>query len=49
MLATDEHNIKVWTEAKEKALSQLSGVQRDTAQKVLDNMDIQIKQENKQR
>ena len=48
-LQDDEHNIKQWTAAKEKALSELSGVQRDTAQKVLDNMDIQIKQENKQR
>ena len=48
-LLDDEHNIKEWTVAKEKALSELSGVQRDTAQKVLDNMDIQIKQENKQR
>ena len=48
-LQDDEHNIKEWTAAKEKALSELSGVQRDTAQKVLDNMDIQIKQENKQR
>ena len=48
-LLDDEHNIKEWTTAKEKALSELSGVQRDTAQKVLDNMDIQIKQENKQR
>lgn len=48
-LLDDEHNIKEWTAAKEKALSELSGVQRDTAQKVLDNMDIQIKQENKQR
>ena len=49
MLADDEHNIKEWTKAKEKALSQLSGHQRDTAKKVLDNMDIQIKQENRQR
>ena len=48
-LQDDEHNIKEWTAAKEKALSELQGVQRDTAQKVLDNMDIQIKQENKQR
>lgn len=48
-LQDDEHNIKEWTVAKEKALSELSGVQRDTAQKVLDNMDIQIKLENKQR
>ena len=48
-LQDDEHNIKQWTAAKEKALSELSGVQRDTAQKVLDNMDIQIQQENKQR
>ena len=48
-LQDDEHNIKQWTAAKEKALSELSGVQRDTAKKVLDNMDIQIKQENKQR
>lgn len=49
MLAGDEHNIKVWTAAKEKALSELSGHQRDTAKKVLENMDIQIEQENKQR
>lgn len=48
-LSDDEHNIKEWTKEKEKALAQTQGVQRDTLQKVLDNMDIQIQQENKQR
>ena len=48
-LSDDEHNIKVWTETKEKALAGLSEAQRDTALKVLDNMDIQLEQENKQR
>ena len=48
-LSDDDHSIKEWTKEKEKALAQTQGVQRDTLQKVLDNMDTQIKQENKQR
>lgn len=48
-LQDDEHSRNEWTIAKEKALSELSGIQKDTAQKVLDNMDTQIQQENKQR
>ena len=48
-LADDEHSIKEWEREKEKALSQTQGIQRDTLQKVLDNMDTQLKQENKQR
>lgn len=48
-LQDDEHSRNEWITAKEKALSQLSGIQKDTAQKVFDNMDTQIRQENKQR
>lgn len=48
-LQDDEHHRNEWQIAKEKALSELTGIQRDTAQKVLDNMDTQIQQENRQR
>lgn len=48
-LQDDEHSRNEWLIAKEKALSELSGIQKDTAKKVLDNMDTQIMQENKQR
>ena len=48
-LQDDEHSRNEWQIAKEKALSELTGIQKDTAQKVLDNMDTQIMQENKQR
>lgn len=48
-LQDDEHSRNEWLTAKEKALSELSGIQRDTAKKVFDNMDIQIQLENKQR
>ena len=49
MLADDEHNIKVWQKAKEKALSEVEEKNRDILDKTLSNMDIQIRQENKQR
>lgn len=49
MLKNDEHNINEWKKETEKALSQLKGIERDSAQKLLDNMDIQIELENKQR
>ena len=49
MLSDDEHNIKVWQKAKEKALSEVEEKNRDILDKTLSNMDIQIKQENKQR
>lgn len=49
MLQNDEHNLNEWKIASEKALSGLKGIERDTAQKILDNMDTQIQQENKQR
>lgn len=49
VLADDEHSIKEWTKEKEKMLAQTQGVQRDTLQKVLDNMDTQIKLENQQK
>ena len=48
-LQDDEHSRNEWQIAKEKALSELTGIKKDTAQKVLDNMDTQIMQENKQR
>lgn len=48
-LQDDEHARNEWLNAKEKFLSDLAGIQKDTAKKVLDNMDTQIKQENKQR
>lgn len=48
-LQNDEHSRNEWITAKEKALSELSGIQKDTAQKVFDNMDTQIALENKQR
>lgn len=48
-LQDDEHSRNEWTNAKEKALSELTGIQKDTAKKVFDNMDTQILQENKQR
>ena len=48
-LQDDEHSRNEWITAKEKALSQLTGIQRDTAQKVFDNMETQIMLENKQR
>ena len=48
-LQDDEHSRNEWQIAKEKALSELTGIQKDTAQKVLDNMDTQIQQENRQR
>lgn len=49
MLSNDEHSLNEWKIASEKALSGLKGIERDTAKKLLDNMDIQISQENKQR
>ena len=49
MLSDDEHNIKVWQKAKEKALSEVEEKNRDILDKTLSNMDIQIKQENRQR
>ena len=49
MLKNDEHNINEWKQESEKALSQLKGIERDSAKKLLENMDIQIEQENKQR
>lgn len=48
-LQDDEHSRNEWQIAKEKSLSELTGIQKDTAQKVLDNMDTQIQQENRQR
>ena len=45
-LQDDEHSRNEWQIAKEKALSELTGIQKDTAQKVLDNMDTQIMQEH---
>lgn len=48
-LASDQHNINEWINAKEKALSETQGTQRDILKKTLDNMDIQLRQENKQR
>lgn len=45
----DQHDIAEWTKKKEEALAGLSGAQKDTAEKVLANMDYQIKQENEQR
>lgn len=48
-LQDDEHARNEWLNAKEKFLADLAGIQKDTAQKVLDNMDTQIQQENKQR
>ena len=48
-LQDDEHSKNEWLIAKEKALSELSGIQKDTAKKVFDNMDTQIQLENKQR
>lgn len=49
MLADDEHNIKEWQKAKEKALSEVEEKNRDILDKTLNNMDIQLKQENQQR
>lgn len=49
MLTNDEHNINEWKQETEKALSQLKGYERDSAKKLLENMDIQIQQENTQR
>lgn len=48
-LQDDEHSINEWRKSKEKALSELTGVQRDTATKIFNNMDVQIEQENRQR
>lgn len=45
----DQHDIAEWTKKKEEALAGLSGAQKDTAEKILANMDYQIKQENEQR
>lgn len=49
MLKNDEHNINEWKQETEKALSQLKGIERDSAQKLFENMDTVIEQENKQR
>ena len=48
-LQDDEHSRNEWQISKEKALAELTGIQKDTAKKVLDNMDTQIQQENRQR
>lgn len=48
-LQDDEHSRNEWINAKEKALSELTGIQKDTAEKVFNNMDTQIKLENMQR
>lgn len=49
MLKDDEHNINEWKKATEEALSQLKGIERDSAKKLFENMDTVIQQENKQR
>lgn len=48
-LKEDEHSINEWRKAKEQALSELAGIERDSAKKTFNNMDTVIKQENKQR
>lgn len=48
-LQEDEHSINEWRKAKEKALSELSGIERDSAKKTFDNMDTVIEQQNRQR
>ena len=49
MLKDDEHNINEWKKVTEETLSQLKGIERDSAKKLFDNMDTVIQQENKQR
>ena len=49
MLKDDEHNINEWKKSTEEALSQLKGIERDSAQKLFENMDTVIQQENQQR
>ena len=48
-LQDDEHSINEWRKTKEKYLSELTGIERDSAKKTFDNMDTVIEQQNRQR